>query len=609
MMNHNMKNFFKSRNGVVLAVVMLVIGVITIISASFISLAVSSTYSFRKWKDVDRAFLTAQSAIEITKQELYDELYSYYISDPRSRSAYKFDWFGSTTTTPSFTLGKTGYIYDAMTNREVLYGTASVVFEGLVQQTLPIRGPCDVKITAVGYVGDTQFELTEIVRYKLSRSKVFDYAYFVNNFGWFWGSSITVTGDVRANGNFSFKYGPDIYGDAYAAVNPDIGAGGYIWGTYDSFDLATYLTKNSGDWLYTRPGSPTAIPDNWKDATYWDMGYNGNPVLYDFHEKVDMPYLGDIGEYRDIAEAYDGGKGSTLTFPQTTFTGSDYTLDTHTNDTINGVYDGDGPDGLSGTDDDGCLVLVGTYDNPIVIDGPVVVKKDLIIKGYFTGQGTIYVRRNTHIMGDLIAVDPPVWDKPDTNPEGTAADNREKDFLALASKGNTVLGDYTSSDWYNNIKYYIYPNGSFCQPYETDATDVENGYDSDKNDNNGYRFDGDYRLYDGGRYVNDETLGTSLSRRYYQSSINRTRFTSYADSSLLSQVDAVLYNNHLIVGYVGDMEFNGGIVSRNEAINFSGSPMINWDIRMGSTSKDAMDIDLYLPVSLSPPETLYWYQN
>jgi hypothetical protein len=69
-----------------------------------------------------------------------------------------------------------------MTNREVLYGTASVVFEGLVQQTSPIRGPCDVKITAVGYVGDASFELTEIVQYKLDRSKVFDYAYFVNNF-------------------------------------------------------------------------------------------------------------------------------------------------------------------------------------------------------------------------------------------------------------------------------------------------------------------------------------------------------------------------------------------------------------------------------------------
>ncbi len=604
-MNHNIKKNLKSNDGVVLSVVLLVVGVISIISASFISLAISSTFSFRKWKDVDKSFLTAQSAIEITKQEIYDELYTYYISAPLARSAYKFDWFGSTTTTPSTSLGKTGYVYNTMANRVVLYGTADVVIEGVVQNTTPIRGPCDIKITAIGYVGDAHFELTEIVRYELGRSKVFDYAYFVNNFGWFWGSSIIVTGDVRANGNFSFRYGPDIYGDAYAAVNPDIGAAGYIDGTYDFYDLETYFTRNFGKWLYARPGSPTAIPSNWKDATYWDMGYNGSPVLYDYHEKVEMPYLGDLQEYKHIANE----EGGTLTFPQTTFTGSGYTLNTKKNDTVSGVYDGEGPDGVAGTADDGCLVLVGTASNPIEINGPVVVEGDLIIKGYFTGQGTIYVGRNTHIAGDIIAVNPPVWNKPDTKPETTAASNRNKDFLALASKGNTVLGDYTSSTWYNNIKYYIYPNGPFCQPYETDASDAVNGYDSDNNSNNGYRFDGDYRQYDGGRYVNDESTGSSLSRRYYQSSINRTRFNAYAQSSLLSQVDAVLYNNHLIVGYVGAMQFNGGIVARNEAINFTGSPMINWDIRMGSHSKDAMDIDLYLPLSLAPPKTLYWYQN
>ena len=607
MNNIKIKNYFGSKSGVVLAVTMVVVMIIGILSGSYISLALSSTHSFRKWQDVDEAFFTAQSAIEITKQEIFDIFNLYYKSDPLSKSAYKFDWFGATRESESTSLGKTGYMYNTMTNRSVLYGTASVVIAGVDQDSSPVRGPCDIKITAIGFVDNHQFELTEIVRYELDRSKVFDYGYFVNNFGWFWGSSITVTGDVRANGNFSFLFGPDIYGDAYASPNAEIGASGYILGTYDSCSLETYYTKNYGDWLYTRPGSPTATPVNWKDAKYWDMGYNGIPEQFPYHDQVEMPYLGDLSEYEYLATT----EGGTLEYPVTALSGSSYTLDTHHDNTVNGIYDGDGPDGVSGTADDGCLVLVGTESNPIVIDGPIVVEGDLIIKGYFTGQGTIYVGRNTHIMGDIKAVNPPVWDKPDTAPEKTAVDNRDADFLALASKGNTVLGDYTGGhyNWLDKVEAYMYPNGSFCQPYDSDASDYENGYDSDKNPSNGYRFNGDYRAYDGGRYVNDESIGSTLSRRYYQSSISRTRFAAFADASLLSQIDAVLYNNHLLVGYVGDLEFNGGIVSRNEAINFTGSPMINWDIRMGSTSEDAIDMDLYLPVSLAPPQTIYWYQN
>jgi hypothetical protein len=389
-------------------------------------------------------------------------------------------------------------------------------------------------------------------------------------------------------------------------VNPDLGANGEITGVPDEFSLASYLTHNDGGWLSARPGSPTAIPAEGEDVEYWDMGYNGDPQLFEELEPLEMPYLGNWNGYKTLAIE----EGGSLVYPVTELSGTGgYTLSETITTNVAAVYDGVGPDGVAETADDGCLVLVGTYDNPIVINGPVVVEKDLIIKGYFTGQGTIYVGRNTHIAGDLIAKNPPVWNKPDTTPEATAEANRDKDLLALAAKGNTVMGDYTDTTWLRNITPYIRPNGPFCTPYETDETDAMNGYDSDDDPSNGFEFNGDYRREDGGKYLYRESDGWEADRKYYQSSINPSRFQAYVQSSLLSHVDAVLYNNHVLTGYIGSTEFNGAIISRNEAINFTGSIMINWDIRLGSTSEDAIDMDLYLPVSLSAPRTRYWYQQ
>jgi len=60
----------------------------------------------------------------------------------------------------------------------------------------------------------------------LTRSAVFDYAYFVNNYGWMYGFSneqLVMNGDARSNGDFEFRYGsggpPVINGSIYASPN------------------------------------------------------------------------------------------------------------------------------------------------------------------------------------------------------------------------------------------------------------------------------------------------------------------------------------------------------------------------------------------------------
>src|SRR5581483_2902038 len=48
-------------------------------------------------------------------------------------------------------------------------------------------------------------------------SQVFDYEYFLNNWGWWWGNTITGNGGQRANWDFDFRWDPTVNGLIYAA--------------------------------------------------------------------------------------------------------------------------------------------------------------------------------------------------------------------------------------------------------------------------------------------------------------------------------------------------------------------------------------------------------
>jgi hypothetical protein len=56
---------------------------------------------------------------------------------------------------------------------------------------------------------------------------------------------------------------------------------------------------------------------------------------------------------------------------------------------------------------DGNLVLVGTEDNPIVLDGKVTVDGDVMIAGKVEGFGQILARNNAYVVGDVTYNDAP----------------------------------------------------------------------------------------------------------------------------------------------------------------------------------------------------------
>lgn len=378
----------------------------------------------------------------------------------------------------------------------------------------------------------TERTITRVIRYGNDQSSIFDYVYFVNNFGWFHGSTIYANGDVRANANFSFKSNPRVNGDAYASVNPDVGAdGSVIDGGYYSWDLPTYRNNAQPQWRPT-----------WPEFQY---GYDGDSEMHEQQDILEMPYLEDIERFEELAAFKNGSL---------------------TTSSVNITHTINGP-----------IFLIGTPENPIRIDGPVVVRGDVVITGWVEGQGTIYTERNVHIIGDLKYKNPPAWDHSEgANPE-TGGPSANADFLGLAARGNVILGDYTNtSDWLNKVQAYIKP--TFTKPYT---------------DEDGSTHNGNYTSVDG-------TKIDGTSRKRYESSFSNAAFQSMVAQAVTlwghdhkpRQIDALTYTNHLFGGRVQQCNFNGAIMSRDEAIIYNNFVNLNYDYRAKAEGENYIDIDL-----------------
>ncbi|MEM7311061.1 MAG: hypothetical protein AAF682_30605 [Planctomycetota bacterium] len=97
---------------------------------------------------------------------------------------------------------------------------------------------------------------------------------------------------------------------------------------------------------------------------------------------------------------------------------------------------------------DGNLILTGTEDNPIRIDGTVAIDGDVVLTGYIVGEGSLIVRGNVYMPSDVEYLDGKTYlagDDPG-NPTGPRtfgmAQDGTKNALALAAGGNVMIGDY-----------------------------------------------------------------------------------------------------------------------------------------------------------------------
>lgn len=101
-----------------------------------------------------------------------------------------------------------------------------------------------------------------------------------------------------------------------------------------------------------------------------------------------------------------------------------------------------------GSSTTGNVVLRGTRDNPIVINGTVAIDGDVVVEGYVKGSGTLLVRGNIYVPSDLQYLDGRVvmdGDDP-SNPSGPrtfgVAQDGTRNVLGLTCGGNMLIGDY-----------------------------------------------------------------------------------------------------------------------------------------------------------------------
>jgi len=424
-------------------------------------------------------------------------------------------------------------------------------------------------------------EVRRVVRFSVvANNKIYDFAYFANNYGWMYGGTIYIHGSMGSNGNLGFQSGPTVNGLLYAAINPAIGANGTISGTANYQNLVNYRAAPAG----MTTGDPMVLPPNPSytedvdnngslttaedvnhnkvlDSIPYSLGYKGVQDIQTGQQPLDIPYLGDLQYYKDLANTVTrparpdigdpGGTGGVV--KQLKAPGLDPTVASNYNIIVNqsgtdAVYGDDAtengayatwtPSGsnlsvdmkpltqkLDNTNQfrNGNLALMGTPQQPIVISGPVVITNDLVIRGTIKGQGTFYTGRNVHVVGDITYADGPNWRDPSNSNNSTnmnnpnfntsVTSNLSKDLVGFAAKGSIVLGQYNRTDdsWNTCMSTYFKTGfqDSTLESYQVDPTDAAIGYANSTINGNPY-FSGDYTSNE-----TDRINGTDIAAKRY----------------------------------------------------------------------------------------------
>ncbi|MBL8732119.1 MAG: hypothetical protein JNN13_07095 [Planctomycetes bacterium] len=449
------------------------------------------------------------------------------------------------------------------------------------------------------------------VEVDLEQSKVFDNSYFINNWGWFYGSNMFCRGNARSNGQFDIAgYSPTVTGQP----------------TYDRLEWFGSTASLSG----YRDDNADGLADGGDGGVFagWDISgaqnLQGNGALaknqHEFQDRIEMPNLSNLTMYEQRATA----AGGTISVAGTTL--------------VSGVYGDDAGEKQN-------LYLIGTAANPIVIDGPVVVRGDLVLAGVIKGQGAIYTGGNAYIPNNLSYANPPATSRPADNSQAATetwlAANKDKDFVAVLARENVVLGDHTNATWRSYVSGWLahsmnksredagedgIPNTRLGKDgtagTEDDDVLEDDGLFSveryttldetlglippgltvgDVVPGSGEDIDGD-GVYDDTLTLADLDLTAALDPANWGGTITGSVTYGSIASTSMARLDGVFYTNHAFAWLTlpsTAIQMNGALVSRNESIIYGGPSLnFNYDCRLlgGSASL----IGDMLPRTLSP---------
>ncbi len=524
-------------------------------------------------------------------------------------------------------------------------GSYYVKVENLGQSMNSVLGTLTrkLKITSIGRKGKAQQLMigsavrgVEVIAELIGsgatpkKSDVFDYAYFLNNWGWWWwgGGDLEgvpvewVRGDMRSNGRFDFGPASSWWSDPLA---PRVD--GHVWANLEINEHFELWPRHS----HLRGAAGTC----------------------DHHPEGKIVYPGDIHSGLSF-QHFNAGKGDmpNLQQPEYYITLCNGTIEAFLPEhiIINGL----------GTGTTANVVLEGSKDQPIILKGPVYIKRDVIIKGYVSGQGTIYSGRNVYIAGNIIYADPPLnaqnqpcYYPETTNPNGIPSDheiqawydrNKNKDALAIAARESIIVGDYPDNTWSDGDQWW-WPSvyGLFNMGSEDVGKDgIPDTKDQGENDGyfdgvTRYGWDKNYEDLDGdtifdqkhgenqyGENYNwrDVTTtglpsqqsnwidGTEQSQNYANRGSTRN-YHNLCDFGGISQLDGIFYTQHFLAGTFIEMTgpwqwtntgftCNGTLISKDECMVYY--PKFNWNYDWRIHSRYRSDPNWPINLDLPPTE-------
>jgi hypothetical protein len=367
----------RQQQGVVLFTVVIIGAVMCIAIGAILTLSSNSVKNSHGRVDWNKSYYTTENAVVWATQQTLD-------AQPAPGSTTRYSTAAGTLPLSELTSGGTNGDVD-------LKGAWVNVVQpvGMAANTYVI--------TASSKVNDKVRTLQATVT-AFPVSQVFDYEYFLNNWGWWWGTPIYGEGAQRSNWDFDFQGSPTVNGLLYSANLVEEDEIPYVVGTPAPF-----------------------------------VGLAGSDPIYYVHDgapRVTMPNLLSFSNYIATAMANTSSNGIWVGSTQV----------------VAGVVNGGSTSGKSG------IYLVGTTANPITIKGTVVVPGDVVIQGVTTGQGTLYVGGDLYIAGDLSYANGPNFSTPPETMAPAARDawvasNQSKDLIAYAVNGAVFGGDVTSGDW------------------------------------------------------------------------------------------------------------------------------------------------------------------
>lgn len=499
-------------------------------------------------------------------------------------------------------------------------------------------------------------------QFSLAASEIFDYAYFMHNWGWMAGpAGWTFNGNMRSNASFSWLGGCTLNGTP----------------RFDHSDSllvsdASRLDDN-GDGDNTNDGGTYAFVQVYGNAVHGSQKdrYDSDEVNISANQhhppQIRLPNINRQEYYEALAAShvrmYDDA-GARLATPDPANTGSRV-----------GVYDPSDPaaDGNGYVwyeriigDDEGKtnVVLVGNNTHPIIIDGPVVVRGAVIIRGTVTGQGALYVKDNIYVAGSITYANGPATKRPASNStddiNAWRAANADKDALGLFSAENVFFGRGDAPTGYFNhadnqnrertagmdqtnntpddnggagpgvweVDYYTAEDVALLNPTndpagpqvgapipgsgeDVDGDGVEDDRSTVKDDftlpgvdkttapNSFGTANGNFG---GGNRVLDSAWLGAHRLPGWSATDGGSRYRDVATSA--NHVDALIYSNHFVAGSMagGPTRLNGALIARNEALYASSDFVINHDARLlGGGSA----LGMHLPREWKPAKVLY----